>query len=151
MKIYVDISGQVDQKNLDSSLGCWRTDKLTRAVFLPTRTKKTVLKKYKGQIVNLIEKIHCILIYYCIKDILEGVDEIIICRDVNFRRVANLLPMLFSEHKNFRNINISPIDRYSEKSMGHNPALKAFRKRKYADEIITRDMIEKKILSFKIK
>jgi len=106
MKIHIDISGQVQQKNLDSSLGFRRSDGLMRAVFLPVRTKKLLFKKYKTQITNLIEKIHCILIYYCIKDSLKGVDGIHICRDGDFRAIKRLLPFLFKGHSHFHDIKL---------------------------------------------
>ena len=147
MRVHVDISGQVSQRNLDSCLGCKRSDGLTKTVFLPKRSKKAVIRKYKGQVVNLIEKIHCILIYYCVRDILENVDELIICNDANYRRVRNLLPMLFKDSNEFERVNIKPLK--EGKSNGHKPAVKAYRKRKYADKILTKDNIERRLFEFK--
>ncbi len=151
MKIHIDLSGQVSQKNYDSSLGCKRIDGVIKSVFLRKTTKKAIIKKYKGQVVNLVEKIHCILIYYCIRDILDDVDELIICRDGNFRRIARLLPLLFSEHKDFFKIKISQRRTGDKKSDGHYPALKTFRKKRYADKMISREMVEEKLFEFKRK
>src|SRR3989344_4876391 len=101
MRLEIDISGQIQQLNLDSALGFKREDGFNRSVFLNNKTKKEIIKKYRGQITNLIEKLHCILIYYCVKDFLIGINEMIICRDVNFRRVKNLLPLLFKKDDYF--------------------------------------------------
>lgn len=149
MIIHIDISGQILQKNKDSSLGFKRTDGKTNCVKIKSRTKKAVLAKYKGQINQLPEKLHCILIYYCIRDYLKNVEKLVICRDENFQRVAHLLPFLFKNHQKFKKIKLKqkPLD-YG-KSNGHYPALKGFRKNKYVDKFITREMIEKKILEFK--
>ena len=63
MHISVDISGQITQKNMDSCLGCRRSDGVERAVFLKSRTKKEVLKKYTDlQVVSIVEKMYCILV-----------------------------------------------------------------------------------------
>jgi hypothetical protein len=151
MHISVDISGQITQKNMDSCLGCRRSDGVERAVFLKSRTKKEVLKKYTDlQVVSIVEKMYCILVYYCIKDILDGVDKIVVCRDVEFRKVAYLLPLLFSADSDFKRIKITPLDRSKAKrSNGHYPALKAFRRRREADMIIKKKMIEDLLAEFK--
>jgi len=149
MKIHIDISGQIQQKNLDSSLGFRRSDGIAKAVFLPIRTKKALFRKYKTQVTNIVEKIHCIMIYYCIKDSLKGVGEIHICRDGDFRAIKRLLPLLFKGHSHFHDIKITVRRRGEPASNGHWPALKAFRKRKYAKSIIKKDMVEKKLLEFK--
>lgn len=152
MDINVDISGQITQKNKNSSMGCKRSDGLERAVVLPSRTKKEILRRYSGQVVSLVEKMHCILIYYCTKDILDGVDRIIVCRDVEFRKVAYLLPFLLSKRRDSRKIEITPLDRSSvRKSNGHYPAVKAFRKRKEASRIISKKMVEDLMFEFRSK
>src|SRR3989338_8657842 len=106
-KIEVDISGQIQQINYDSALGFWRNNGIEKSVYLDSKVKKEILKKYKGQITSLIEKLHCIMIYFCVKDFLDDVKEIKICQDVNFRRVKNLLPLLFKERNYLQNIEIT--------------------------------------------
>ena len=148
MIIHIDISGQIQQLNYNSALGFKRSDGLTKSVFLPSKTKKEIIKKYKGQVVRLIEKLHCILIYYCIKDHLEGVKEIRICKDVNYRRLRDLIPLLFKDHNYLRGVIIKPrVEK--RKSNGHLPAIRAFRKRKRSDKIITKGMVEKILFEFK--
>lgn len=150
MIIHIDISGQIQQKNFDSVLGFKRSDGLQGAVYLPSKTKKEILKKYKGQVVRLVEKLHCIMIYYCIKDRLDGVKEIRICKDVNYRRLRDLVPLLFKDCNYLNEVNIKP-RREKKKSNGHRPAIRAFRKRLRADKIITKDMIEAVLFEFKRK
>jgi hypothetical protein len=149
MKMVIDISGQIQQLNLDSSLGFKRSDGLAGAVFLKSETKKEIVKKYKGQIINLIEKVHCILIYYCIKDYLKNVDEIEICKDANFRRIKSLLPLLFNEENYLVSIKIIQRESNTEKSLAHRTAIKVFRKKKYANIIIKKEMIENVLFKFK--
>jgi len=100
-------------------------------------------------VINFIEKVHCIMIFYAIRSYLDGVNEIKICRDVNKRNVASLLPKLFKDYKAFSSIKISFIGGKNEKSNGHNPALKTFRHRKYANQILTLKMVEDLLLEFK--
>jgi len=149
MKIEIDISGQIQQLNLDSALGIKRSDGLENSVFLKSEIKKEIIKKYKGQITSLIEKLHCILIYYCIKDNLNNAKEIIICRDVSFRRIKNLLPLLFKEQNYLNNIKIIQRASTGEKSLGHKIALKTLRNKKIASVIINKEMIENVLLEFK--
>lgn len=146
MKIQVDISGQIQQLNYNSALGFKRSDGLQGAAFLRWQTKKEIIKKYKGQVVRLIEKLHCILIYYAIQGHLQGVKEIRICQDVNYRKLKELIPLLFKE-----SILGIKIERRTEdaRSNGHRPALRAFRKRARADILVTKEMIEKLLFEFK--
>jgi len=149
MKIEIDISGQIQQLNYDSALGFRRENGYEKSVFLSIKVKKEIIKKYKGQVIDLIEKLHCILIYYCIKDDLENVSEIKICRDVSFRRVKNLLPLLFKNHNYLENIKISQRKGDEKQSAGHRVALRSFRRKKYAYLIIKKEMIEDVLFKFK--
>lgn len=151
LKIEIDISGQIQQIKLDSAMGCARSDGVQKSVFLDSRIKKEIIQRYRGQIISLIEKLHCILIYYCIKDILENVSEIIICRDVSFRRIKNLLPLLFKEGNYLSNIKITQRTSCGEKSAGHKIALKTLRNKKLASLVINHERIEDVLLKFKRK
>jgi hypothetical protein len=151
LKIEVDISGQIQQLNYDSALGFRRENGIEKSVFLRSSDKKEIINKYKGQVTDLIEKIHCIMIYYCIKDYLDNIREIKICRDVNFRRVKRLLPLLFKENNYLNEINITSREGKEKQSLGHSVALRTFRKRKFAELIITRKMIEDLLFEFKKK
>lgn len=150
-KIEVDISGQIQQLNLDSALGFRRDNGVEKSVFLRNKDKKEIIKKYKGQITDLIEKLHCIMIYYCIKDDLDNVDEIKVCKDVNFRRIKRLLPFLFKEKNYLNGIKITPRKGKDKKSLGHNVALRSFRRKKFAEIILKKEMIENVLFEFKKK
>ncbi len=139
MKLHIDISGQIQQKNLNSALGCKRDDGMERGVFLKSKIKKDILKKYSTQ-KNIIERVHCILIYYCIRDFLEGVDRVVVCRDINFRRMKKLL-LVFLGGK-LDGVKIVQRKSCSEKSLAHNVALKTKRNKKHAKLNITRRMLE---------
>jgi len=149
MKIEIDISGQIQQLNQDSAVGFWRDNGIEKSVYLDSKIKKDVIKKYKGQIINLVEKLHCILIYCCIKDSLKSVIEIRICKDINFRRIKKLLPLLFGENDYFSKLKITKRRGNELKSKGHRIALKTHRKKKCADLIIKKEMIEDVLFEFK--
>lgn len=148
-KIEIDISGQIQQLNHDSAVGFRRDNGFEKSVFLRSKDKKEIIKKYKGQITNLIEKIHCILIYYCIRDDLNEVSEIKICKDVSFRRIKNLLPFLFKSQNYLKGIKLVQRKGDEPKSAGHKIALKTFRRKKYANLLIKKEMIEDVLLEFK--
>ena len=150
-RIEIDISDQIQQINHNSALGFRRENGLEKSVYLKSEIKKEIIKKYMDQVNNLIEKLHCILIYYCIKDKLEEVNEIKVCKDVNFRRIKNLLPLLFKENGYLKDIKITQREGRERKSAGHNIALRTFRRKKYADLIIKKEMIEDVLFEFKKK
>ena len=150
-KIEVDISGQIQQLNYDSAIGFRRNNGIEKSVYLKSKLKKEIIRKYKGQVINLIEKLHCILIYFCIKDSLDNVNEIKICKDVNFRRISNLLPLLFKEQNYLNEIKLVQRKGEEPKSAGHNIALKTFRRKKYAHLVINKEMIEDVLFKFKRK
>ncbi len=126
-----------------------RSDGLQKAVLLREATKKSFLSNHRGKVTNLVEKIHCIMVYYCVKDSLQGVSEIHICNDADFRTIKRLLPRLFDGYGYFKDINITARKRSEPSSQGHWPALKAHRKRKNATLLIKESMIEEKLLEFR--
>lgn len=148
-RIEIDISRQIQQLNYDSSIGFSRDNGVERSVYLRSKTKKEIIKKYKGQVINLIEKLYCILIYYCIKDFLDEVKEIKICKDVDFRALKNLLPLLFKENNYLNGIKITARKGDEPKSKAHKFALRTFRRKKYAMKIINKEMIEELLFKFK--
>ncbi len=148
-KIEIDISGQIQQVNYDSALGFRRDNGIEKSVFLRSKDKKEIIRKYGGHVMNLIEKIHCILIYYLIKDELEDINEIKICKDVDFRTLKNLLPFLFKEYHYFNNISVEVRKGNEPKSKAHKFALRTFRRRRHAFQLINKEMIENKLFEFK--
>ena len=57
MKIEIDIIGQIQQLNYDSALGFRRENGFEKSVFLRSKDKKEIIKKYKGLVTDLIENI----------------------------------------------------------------------------------------------
>lgn len=147
MLLSIDISGQITQLNYDSVIGCKKSNGIWRTVYLRSKVKKNLLRKYKGQVTRLPEKVHCILIYYCIKDLLENVEEIKICKDINYRVLKQFLPLLFKDR--LSNINLNIRKGSEPQTNGHRPALRAFRRKKYASEFISESMIERMLFKFK--
>lgn len=84
MEIEVDISGNMKFLYKDSVLAFATKDgSLFNTVFLDKRLKRKIFIKYKSKIKNLKEKLHCIMIYYCVKDYLNKISEMKICPDVS--------------------------------------------------------------------
>jgi len=150
-KIEIDISGQIQQLNYNSALGFRRNNGFENSVYLESKIKKEIIRKYKSQVTNLIEKLHCIMIYYCIKDFLEDVEEIKICKDIDFRKLKKLLPLLFKNQNYFSEIKITLRKGDETKSLAHRIALKTFRRKKYANLTINKEMIEDVLFKFKGK
>ncbi len=148
-KIEIDISGQIQQLNHDSALGFSRDNGIEKSVYLRSKDKKEIIKKYGGQVTNLIEKLHCILVYYLIKDELKEVTEIKVCKDVDFRTLKNLLPLLFKEQNYLDGIKIIVRTGDEQKSKAHRFALRTFRRRKYASQIINKKILEEMLFKFK--
>lgn len=151
MKVEIDISGQIQQLNLNSSLAFRSKDCQTKCVYLDSKTKKEVIKKYKGQVTNLIEKLHCILIYYCIRDDIKNIREIKICKDVSYRKIKMLLPLILKRLSKVESIKIKFREGNDPKSAEHNIALRGFRKKIFADIVIKKEMIENVLFEFKSK
>ncbi len=149
MKIEIDISGQIQQLNYDSALGFRRENGIEKSVFLRSKDKKEIIKKYGGQINNLIEKLHFILIYYLINNELENINEIKICKDVDFRVLKNLLPLLFKENDYLQDIKILVRQGDEPKSRAHKFALRTFRRKRHASQLISKEMIENVLFEFK--
>jgi hypothetical protein len=140
MKMHIDISGQVTQLDRPSAMAFVRDDGAVNSVYLDTETKIRITTKHTGKTQNIVEKLHCILVYYCIKDYLENVEELIICRDINPRRLDRILLSLFKGHSKFPKITVRGHDK--PESEAHEAALSVFRKKSKAKTIITEKMIE---------
>ncbi len=141
MSMHIDISGQVTQTDKPSSLAFVKDDGSRNVVYVDAETKRRILKRHSGKVENLPEKLHCIMIYFCIKDYLKDVDELVICRDINPRRINKILLSLFKEHGGFPKIIIRGHDQPD--SDAHFAALSGYRKKSSADLIITDKMINK--------
>jgi hypothetical protein len=148
IRIHIDISGQITQKNYDSAIGILREDGFEYSVFLRAKDKKDIIRKYKGQVTRLVEKLHCIMIYYALKENLKDANELIICRDINFRKLKSLLHLLFKNNE-LKHISVTQRDSEGEQSLAHYVALKAFRDRKRSNLLVTKDMIEELLFEFK--
>ncbi|MEM2131271.1 MAG: hypothetical protein QXM96_03125 [Candidatus Woesearchaeota archaeon] len=142
MIIHIDISGQITQKNMNSALALKSSDGFEYSVFLRAKDKKFILNKYKF-FKRIEEKVYCIMVFYLLNDKLDkNIEEIVFCRDVNFRKVKNILLKTIPPLKNFI---IRQRDSDDFNSLAHKVALKTFQgKRKY-DILITKKMIEEKL------
>ena len=84
MKIEVDISGNMKFLYKDSVMAFATEDgKFNNTVYLDKRLKRKVFTKYGSRIKNVKEQLHCIMIYYCIRDYIDQIVEMKICPDIS--------------------------------------------------------------------
>ena len=83
------------------------------------------------------------MIYFCIKDHLKNIDELIICRDINPRRINNILRSMFKDNSSFPRIKIRGHDQPD--SNAHDAALGGYRSKSKANLVITEKLIEKSL------
>lgn len=77
MRIEVDQSGKIEQLNKDSVIAF--SNKNQYSILISNEVKQEVYKSYKGRIKELIYRLFCIGLYYCLKDYIKEKELIVIC------------------------------------------------------------------------
>lgn len=141
-KIEIDISGRIDQKSYNSVIVMLSKDgSLENSIFLSSKLKRQILNKNKD-IKNIIVKLHCILIYYCIKDFIGKISKMKICPDCSPKKIDQYLKLYFKDSKNFKKIK-KRIKGIKHSSLCHKKALRIFRGKEKPKLIISKEMILK--------
>lgn len=91
MKVKIDIRGRINQWGTKSILG-FSSDDLNfhYVVEISSKYKKELRKKY-GNRTDFVEKFHCILITYAIKNHLNKISFIQICNDIGKKKLLKYL------------------------------------------------------------
>jgi len=141
-EVEIDISGRIDQKSYDSVIVMLAEDEsLENSVFLKSELKRKVLNRNKD-IKDVVEKVHCIMIYYCAKDYLNEISEMKICPDCSSIKINHYLKFYFKGLKRFDKIK-KRVKEISHASPCHKKALRIFRGKEKPKIIINKEMIMK--------
>ena len=141
-KVEIDISGRIDQRSYNSVIFMLSEDNsLENSIFLNSELKRKILNKNK-HIQDVIVKLHCILIYYCIRDYVNKISEIKVCPDCSPKKIDQYLKFYFKDYKEFDKIR-KRIKGVKHSSLCHKKALRTFRKKEKPKLKITEEMVLK--------
>lgn len=139
-KIEIDISGRIDQKSYDSVVVMLNKNRnFENSIILDSKLKKEILNKNKN-IKDINVKLHCILIYYCIKDYIDKILNIQICPDCSPKKIDQYLKFYFKEYKDFEKIR-KRIKGVKHSSLCHKKAIRIFRGKEKPNLKISKEMI----------
>jgi len=149
-KVEVDVSGRIDQKSYDSVMVMLAEDgSLENSVFLSSKLKRKILNENKD-INDIIVKVHCILIYYCVKDFVGEILGMKICPDCSPKKIDQYLNFYFREVQDFDEVK-KRIKGITHSSLCHKKALRIFRGKEKPRLIIDKEMIMKLLMEVKKK
>ncbi|MAG02984.1 hypothetical protein CMI42_06610 [Candidatus Pacearchaeota archaeon] len=140
MKIEVDISGNMKFVYRNSVMAFSTKDgKIKNTVLLNKKLKRWIIIKYKSRIKNIKEQLHCIMIFYCIKDHIDKISEMKICPDISPYKMNQYLRLYLPEDY-FHKIRkrIVPV---THESLAHKIAYRTYKRREKPSLILTKDMI----------
>jgi len=146
MHLEIDISGNMKFLYKDSVMAFATKDgKIYNTIFLDKELKRKIFIKYRSRIKNIKEQMHCVMIYYCIKDYINEISEMKICPDVSPNKLHHYLRLLFSSNGLFLKIKktIKPV---KHNSFAHKIAYKTYKRKIKPNIIITKEMILKLLL-----
>ena len=142
-KVEVDFSGRVDQKSYDSVVVMLSKDReLENSAILTSKLKREILNQNK-EIKDIIGKVHCILIYFCVKDFTDKISKMKICPDCSPKKIDQYLKAYFKEDKEFKKIK-RKTKGIKHSSSCHKKALRIFRGKEKPRLKLTKE----KILNF---
>jgi len=146
MKIEIDISGNMKFLYKDSVMAfATKEGDISNTILLDRRLKREIFVKYRSRIKNIKEQMHCIMIYYCIKNYLNKISEMKICPDISPNKLHHYLRLLFSSNNLFLKIKkvIKPV---KHDSFVHKIAYKTYQKKIKPNIILTKEIILKSLL-----
>lgn len=145
MYIEIDVSGNVKFLYNDSVMAfATKEGDVSNTVFLDKRLKREIFVKYKNRIKNVKEQLHCIMIYYCIKDFIDRISKMKICPDISPFKMNHYLG-LYLPKDSFLKIKkrITPV---KHDSFVHKIAYKTYQKKVKPNIILDKEMILKLLL-----
>ncbi|MFH1182404.1 MAG: hypothetical protein V1702_05580 [Candidatus Woesearchaeota archaeon] len=137
----IDISGRINEWDKHTFLG-YATESKNHIVYIDIKTKKDLRLKY-GKITDFVEKFHCLMIYYCIRDHLDNFDSLQICRDCGSAKITKYLNDYFWGSTKYS--RLKPFVKPVGNSSRIHKLLKEMRKENSYDLKITAGMIANKI------
>tara|TARA_Y100000310_G_C20291339_1_gene627348 strand:+ start:203 stop:646 length:444 start_codon:yes stop_codon:yes gene_type:complete len=145
MRIEIDISGNMKFLYKDSVMAFATEDgKVYNTVFLDKRLKRKIFTKYSSRIKNVKEQLHCIMIYYCIRDYIDKIKEMKICPDISPFKMNQYL-RVYLPKDSFGKIKkkIVPV---GHDCFVHKIAYRTYKRKIEPKLILTKEMITKLLL-----
>ena len=140
-EIVIDISRRLEQRG-DSFIGALKYDNKTSCIILKSDVKSKIKKNFKGKIVNLLERVYCIMTYEAVKDWLSSdITKVIFCGDYDKGKLNNYFKSLLG-------YDCGCIDTdFKGKNVGHYIANKCKRKKSRCNhKFISYDDIKNNLL-----
>src|SRR3989338_3125557 len=102
MRVEVDMSGKIEQTEIDTVVA-FRNDE-QYSIMLKKKIKTEILKEYRNKYKDIHYRLFAILIYYCIKNYLNKVQQIVIDQEYEGREEdikRNLLRVIWKDYPSF--------------------------------------------------
>ena len=143
MHIEIDISGNMKFLYKDSVMAFSDKDgSMFNTVFLSSKLKREIFSKYKNKIVDLKDQMHCIMIYYCIKDYINKISRMKICPDISPNKIHHYLELYFSNDNVFLKIK-KRIRSVKHSSKVHKIAYLTYQKKMKPNSRLSKRMVVK--------
>ena len=145
MRIEVDMGGKIEQTDMDTVV-VFRNDE-QYSVLLKKKIKVEILTEYRNKHKDIHYRLFAILIYYCIRNYLNKVQQIVIDQeyeDGEEDTKRNLLRVIWKHYPNFDK-KLIKFSRIRRKSTAHRVAYQTFIGKLAPNKIMTKNEVEKLI------
>lgn len=145
MRIEVDMSGKIEQTDMDTVVAFRNGEQYS--VLLRKNIKAEILTKYRNKYKDVHYRLFAILIYYCIKNYLNRIQQIVIDieyegREEDIKR--NLLRIIWKSCPNFDK-KLIKFSRIGKGSNAHRVSYQTFIGKLAPNKIITKKEVERLI------
>jgi len=143
MHIEIDQSGKIEQLNKDTCIAF--SNKNQYSILIPKELKQEVYKLYKGKIKELMYRLFCIGVYYCLRDYIKEKELITICCE--YIGKENLIKSFLLNYlrKDYPEIDpkIIRFGKIGKKSNAHAVAIDVYRNNRKPNKILSLNQLEK--------
>lgn len=145
MRIEVDMSGKIEQTNVDTVVAFRNSEQYS--VSLKKKTKAEILTEYRNKYKDIHYRLFAILIYYCIRNYLNKTQQILIDQEYEGREEdikRNLLRVIWKDYPSFDK-KLIKFSKIGKKSNAHRVAYQTFIGKLAPNKLITKNEVEKLI------
>lgn len=145
MHIEVDMSGKIEQTNVNTIVAFRNSEQYS--VLLEKKTKAEILTEYRNKHKDTHYRLFAILIYYCIRNYLNKIQQILIDNEYEGREEdikRNLLRVIWKDYPSFDK-KLIKFSRIGKKSNAHRVAYQTFIGKLAPNKIITKKEVEELI------
>ncbi len=143
MEVKIDIRGRINQWGTKSILGFASEDRpdFHHVVEISSKCKKELRRKH-GSTTDFVEKFHCILITYAIKNYLNKISFMQICNDTGKKKLLKYLKDYLGSSRVYDNIK-KEVRSVGKKAAIHKLLVRVGKKKHTSDLKLTPNMILK--------